>query len=280
MTQHHKNTGRLLASIALTSGLAASPALADLELDTSPANYKGTTLQDEQPAEELQTASDEMFTRDGWEGSFSAGINGSTGNNENFNARAGFVIKKETTRNEANADVTYTYASSDGDASENELNANARYDWLIPDSRWRVFVIGSYEYDEFQDWDHRVTIGPGVGYQAIKNDKTDLLLRTAVLAVREFGGSDDDWRAEINPGLDFEHKITDRQTFTTSLDFYSEIGDFDNYRFIGSAAWRVEMDPDAGLFLELGVEDEYDSNPGPGTKKNDFSYYASVGWAF
>ncbi|MFG0259558.1 MAG: YdiY family protein [Phycisphaerales bacterium JB041] len=272
---------RLLAAIALSAGSAASPTLAADTLDTSPAGYTGTTIQDEEAEAPLGPPDESIFTADNWDGSFSAGLNGSSGNNENFSFRAGFSMKKETLRNAAKFDVSYTYASTDGDASENEVNSHARYDWLIPDSKWRYYVTASYEYDDFQEWDHRITFGPGVGYQLIKNDRTDLLLRLApVLAVREFGGMDNDWRAEINPGLDFEHKITERQTFTTTLDFYSEIGEFENYRFVGSAGWRIDMDPEAGLFLELGIEDEYDSDPGEGFKKNDFAYYATVGWSF
>lgn len=272
---------RLLATLALSAGFAASSALASDTLDTSPAGYTATTAQDEEADQPLGPPDESIFTSSNWDGSFSAGLNGSSGNNENFSFRAGFSMKKETLRNAAKFDVSYTYASTNGDASENEVNSHARYDWLIPDSKWRYYVTASYEYDDFQEWDHRITFGPGVGYQAIKNDRTDLLLRIApVLAVREFGGKDNDWRAEVNPGLDFEHKINDRQTFTTTLDFYSEIGEFENYRFIGSAGWRINMDPDAGLFLELGVEDEYDSDPGEGFKKNDFAYYATVGWSF
>lgn len=272
---------RLLAAIAVSAGFAATSVLASDTLDTSPAGYTASTAQDEEAEQPLGPPDESIFTASNWDGSFSAGLNGSSGNNENFSFRAGFSMKKETLRNAAKFDVSYTYASTDGDASENEVNSSARYDWLFPDSKWRLYVTASYEYDDFQEWDHRVTFGPGIGYQAIKNDRTDLLLRIApVLAVREFGGKDNDWRAEVNPGLDFEHKITDRQTFTTTLDFYSEIGEFENYRFIGSAGWRIDMDPEAGLFLELGIEDEYDSDPGEGFKKNDFAYYATVGWSF
>lgn len=266
---------------AAAACLLASAALAEeaLTLDASAARLD-LAAQGEATGEEVPPPNESIFTADGWKGNVNLGLNGSTGNNENFNVRAAVSANKETLRNEALFDLTYTYGSSDGDTDQNELDANARYDWLLRDSPWRVFIIGSYEYDEFQDWDHRVTIGPGVGYQAIKTERTDLLLRGAVLAVREFGGSDDDWRAELNPGLDFAHQITERQSFVSTLDFYSDVSELGDYRFIGSAAWRIEVDPENNLFLEIGVEDEYDSDPGPDTKKNDFSYYASLGWSF
>lgn len=281
MTRSTPQPYRLLTAGALTAALAASPALAaNNTLDTSAARLI-TTAAAAQPEEAPELADNSsFFSLSGWEGSFSLGMNGASGNNENFNARAGMDAHKETDRNEATFGLAYTYATSDGTQSANRFAANARYDWLLPDSKWRFFVIGSYEYDEFQDWDHRVTIGPGVGYQAIKTEDTDLLLRFAVLGTREFGGSDDKWIAELNPGLDFEHKINERQTFVSTLDFYSNLDDTNNYRFVGSAAWRIEMDPEAGLFLELGVEDRYDSNPGPSFKKNDFAYFATVGWSF
>jgi hypothetical protein len=256
-----------------------APAGALAGADLSRVGARMTVVAQDEP-EAVPPADDRILTLSGWDGSFSLGLNGASGNNENFNFRSAFEAKKETSRHEARFGARYTYATSDGEDSANRFVTNGRFDWLLNDSPWRVYFGASYEFDEFQDWDHRVSFGPGVGYQAIETERTDLLLRFGVLATREFGGSDDTWTPELNLGFDFEHQLTERQKLAVVFDYYPSLEDLTEYRFVGTAAWRIEMDPEANLFLEVGVEDRYDSSPGPDTKRNDIAYYASVGWSF
>ena len=216
----------------------------------------------------------------GWTGSFELGLTGASGNNDRFNLRAAAGLSRETDATADQIALTYSYAKDEGAQTENRLDATGRHDWKFADSPWRIYIGASYEYDEFQDWDHRLSLGPGVGYQAIKDDRTDLLLRLGAVATREFGGSDDSWTPELDLGLDLAHRLTERQSLTVTLDLYPAIDEFGPYRFEGDAAWQIDIDPEANLFLKIGLEDRYDSDPGPDRKRNDLTYYATVGWAF
>lgn len=216
----------------------------------------------------------------GWSGSVELGLTGASGNNENFSFRTAANAGREDDRSADKIGIAYTYSSDDGNQTQNRFTADARHDWKFTDSKWRVYFGGNYEFDEFQDWDHRVSLGPGVGYQAIESEKTSLLLRAAALGTREFGGSDDRWHPEADLGFDLLHQLTERQSLEVNFDLYPSLDPFGPYRFEGDAAWRIELDPEASLFLRIGVEDRYDSSPGLGKKRNDVNYYATIGWAF
>lgn len=216
----------------------------------------------------------------GWSGSVEFGLNGSSGNNENFNLRGAIGGDREDDRTADQFNLLYSYASDDGDQTENRFQADARHDWKFPDSKWRVYLGANYEYDEFKDWDHRLSVGPGVGYQAIDDDKTSLLLRAGILATREWGGEDNRWHPEADIGFDLTHQITERQSLEVNFDLYPSLDPTGPYRFVGKAGWKIDVDPEVNLFLRLGIEDRYDSDPGPDTKKNDIDYYATLGWSF
>ncbi len=259
--------------------LAASAAGASAggELSTAGARV-WLSAKDEQAAEAIEEADRSWLA--GWAGSIEFGLTGASGNNENFNLRGAASASREDDRTADQINLVYTYANDEGDKTENRFQADGRHGWKFSESPWRVYVGATYEYDEFQDWDHRLSVGPGVGYQAVETDKTSLLLRAGINATREFGGSDDRWHPEADLGLDLNHQLTERQSLEAVFDLYPSLDPTGPYRFVGKAGWRIDVDPEVNLFLRLGVEDRYDSSPGPDKKRNDISYYATLGWSF
>jgi putative salt-induced outer membrane protein YdiY len=216
----------------------------------------------------------------GWTGSIQFGLNGSEGNTDRLNLRFGFDAARLGTRMETRIVTSYSYATSDGDTTENKARLDVRNDWLIKDSRWRYFVLGLLEYDRFQDWDFRASIFPGVGYEFIKTERTLLLGRAGAGVTREFGGERNEFIPEALLGADLEHKLTERQRLTATVNFFPELDNFGDYRLNARAAWEILVDPEINLSLKLGVENRYDSDPAPGIRRNDFDYFALLAWSF
>lgn len=217
----------------------------------------------------------------GWTGGVELGMNGSSGNTERFNFRAGAKAERLTERYDTKLLAVYSYAQDDSVDTENRFLAEGRNDWLFKGSPWRVFAKTTLEYDDFKDWDLRWTAHGGVGYEFIKTDKTLLLGRVGLGFAREFGGSDNAWKLEGLVGGDFEHQLTQRQKFTASADFYPELApDIGPYRIEAKAAWEMLVDPESKMTLKIGVMDRYDSHPGDGFERNDFEYFAMLGWSF
>jgi len=217
---------------------------------------------------------------DGWAGSVELGLNGSEGNTERLSFRGGFEAVRKVELMETKFRTSYSYATDGGEATENRARAELRNDWLFKDSPWRVFALGSFDYDEFQDWDMRLSGFGGVGYEFIKNDRTLLLGRVGAGVSKEIGGSRNELIPEALFGGDFEHKLTERQKISASVDVYPELTRVGPYRAVGRAAWEILVDPEVKMTLKLGIEDRYDSTPGAGFKRNDLDYFAVLVWAF
>jgi putative salt-induced outer membrane protein YdiY len=217
----------------------------------------------------------------GWKGGVEVGLSGSEGNTESFSMHAGFNAERKTDSTDTKASFIYLRSSTDGHVDKNRAELDLRNDWILAKgSPWRYFVQGSAEYDDFQDWQYRLTAATGIGYAFIESDRTTLIGRVGVGVRDDLLGSDNRIHPEGLLGLDWSHKITDRQLIAVTAEFYPSFLDIHDYRAKVKAEWSVLVDPETKLSLKIGAEDRFDSDPGPGKKKNDLDYYAVLVWSF
>jgi len=229
-------------------------------------------------AEAIEPVEKSFWT--GWTTSAELGLNGSTGNTERFNLRAGLNTERLTELMESRGSLSYTLGREEGETTESKFKASARNDWLIPDSRWRYFAKTNLEFDDQQDWEWLWTGSAGVGYEFIDTDRTLLLGRVGLGFSREFGGSDNVWHPEGLLGVDYEYQITERSKVFASAEYLPDLGDFPAYRATAKAGYEVLLDEELNLSLKLGAEMKYDSTPGEGFKRADVDYFAVMVFTF
>ncbi len=284
------STDRLDGARERLEAARAALAQAQNEYDAARAEYERTDGGGaDQPAdgggeggEDALAAPTSFWT--GWEGSAEAGITGSDGNTENFSFRASLSLERKTDKMETTFGLAYKYATEDGTQNASRFEAKGRNDWLIPDSRWRYFVQGKYEFDEFQDWDSRISGFGGVGYEFIRPEdqgpNISLVGRAGLGGSQTIGGTDEGFTPEGLLGLDFVWDIKDDHKFVATTELYPSLEEMGEFRWITNLGYEIMLDAEMNLFLKIGVEDRYDSNPGGSAKRNDIDYYATLGWKF
>jgi putative salt-induced outer membrane protein YdiY len=218
----------------------------------------------------------------GWDRLFTLGLYGSEGNTQSLDVTAALDLFYEDDNDRWTFDATWFYGKEDGNLTDNEVLVNLRKDWLLPDSRWFFFALGSYEYDDFEAYQHRVNVSVGPGYDFIKED--DLALRglAGIGAYREFGSDDDDIHPEGLLGLEFMWKPLPGQTFNFSHFYYPELERFEELRsrHVTRAEYMIDIDRDYGLSFKIGALNEYESQTDDDSFHNDFDYYAAIVYAF
>lgn len=233
-----------------------------------------------QPEGEEDVPEDPSSWADGWVWKAFVGVNGASGNSENFSARASLNGERFTSKYETKLGITYSYSTSDGTRNTSRGVVDLRNDWLT-EGKWRYFAEGKYEYDEFQAWDHRVSGAVGVGYEFIKDDKQTLLGRAGFGGSYEIGDmADEEFIPEGLLGLDWTYNWTENTTVVASTTYYPSFDDFGEFRWNSNAGIEVVMDADSGMTLNAGVEHRHDSMPGDGQRPNDLEYYMGLGWSF
>lgn len=214
-----------------------------------------------------------------WSGEVGAGVNGAAGNSERFNTRLGLDAKREGPRANLIVSLLYSKGTANGEETENKFISKLRNEWKLDETPWSVYGFATSTYDEFQNWDLRLVLGSGLGYDFIKNDSTSLQGRLGAGSSREFGGADDRFIPEGNLGADFSHKLTDRQSLNAGSEYFPNFEDFGDYRLDTQASWQVVIDPEMNLTLKIGFMDRYQSRPN-GAKRNDIDYFAQLGVKF
>lgn len=217
----------------------------------------------------------------GWKRTVDLGMIGSDGNSETFGARGAFGMERKVEKMETTIGLTYVYNTDNGEKTKSRGELTARNEWLFgKDSRWGFFAEAKVEYDEFQDWDWRLSGFVGPSYAFIKNDKTLLRGRVGAGGSYEIGGDDQKFEPALLLGLDFEHAFNERNKVFASAEYLPSLSDFPEYRVNSKAGWEILVDEKSGANLKLGVIDRYDSDPGDGFKSNDIEYFATLGWSF
>jgi putative salt-induced outer membrane protein YdiY len=218
-----------------------------------------------------------------WRGGAEFGLNGSEGNSDVFSLRVGANADRKTADNLFHLDLLYTIARQDGVTRQNQALLNARDEILFPGSPWSLFSALQVEYDQFRAYDVRAGTYAGFSYRWLKTEQTMLKSRLGAGAVREIdtrtGGPPDRWVPEAVIGGDFNHRFTDRQGFLSSVDVFPNLSQLGQYRVRARAGYEIVIDPSHGMVLRLGVQDRYDSSPGP-AKKNDLNYFVTLLFRF
>jgi putative salt-induced outer membrane protein YdiY len=195
-----------------------------------------------------------------WEGSFTLGLDGAEGNNEAMNLHVGFNAKRKTELHLLYMDLDYNRRTTNTINTANRLFSQARYERLIHETPWSLFVESIGEYDEFQDFNFRITAHAGVGYWLFKTRQASLKGRFGSGFSHEIGGPKDNYYVpEMIIGFDYERRVSARQKFVATVDYMPDESEFSEFRLNGLAGWEFLLDQETNLSLRLAVRNRYNS---------------------
>jgi putative salt-induced outer membrane protein len=215
-----------------------------------------------------------------WKFKAELGVTGTSGNTRTQDLRAAIGALLETPDERWKFDGVYSRSKTDGETTAKNWYLAGLHDWLFHDSPWLLFATARYDWDAFQSWDSRISVGVGAGYTVIDTEKTKARLRAGFNETREKGGPNDgDWRPEGMLGAEATHKLTSNQTLEGTIQWFPDLQNSGEYRVVATAAWSVKL-TDNGLSLKAGVEDEYDTHRESPYKREDVKYFLALLYEF
>ncbi|MGB0723593.1 MAG: DUF481 domain-containing protein [Gammaproteobacteria bacterium] len=213
-----------------------------------------------------------------WKRTFSAGLSGAQGNSDTSLFDLGFGANYEDEWARWVIDSKYLLSETDGTTSEHNLFVSANRDWLEPGSPWFKFALGRFDWDEFKDWDYRLSGTGGWGYTFREDEHFRLLGRAGLGAIQTFGGAREEFVPEALTGLEFTWRINDRQTLDARNTLYLSLRELGEYRNLTGVDWSIRLDRDAGMDLKLSISNEYDSQAVDPVSNYDLYYSAALVW--
>ncbi len=215
-----------------------------------------------------------------WDGNFDLGLDGSEGNSETLNLHCGFHANRKTDSNVFALSLDYIKQTAESVTTTDRLFSEARFEWLIHDSRWSWYVHETFEYDELAPVNDRDTADAGLGYRLIKIDTTTLVTRFGGGFSNEYHGPESGQNyPELVLSVQLEHQISKRQKIVGLVEYAPDVTNFGRYRLRSQAAWELLLDEEKKLSLRLGALELYNSVP-VGARPNDLDYALMVMWKF
>lgn len=218
-----------------------------------------------------------------WKFKVEAGVSGSAGNTEQSDLHAAISAVLDNDARKVQAKAAMTRSETEGVKTKEQSFVEATHDWKFKDSPWTVFVTGRGDFDRFQDWDERASVGVGAGYLLFNEKTFTARARGGLAATREWGSTDpdrEDWRPEALIGGEATWMPNDTNTIEVKTTVYPDLDETGEFRWISSAAWSIKLSKENSLSLKLGVENEYDSHREAPFDENDFKYFAALLWEF
>jgi putative salt-induced outer membrane protein YdiY len=207
-----------------------------------------------------------------WNGGADIGLALTRGNSNTTNFALGMAISRETLRDKTSlyAASVYNRETTD-DVSRTVANTfrfGARYDRNI-NRDWFGYGFTDLEHNGLQDLNLRWVIGGGLGYHAIRRERTKLDLLAGLDMSREyFEGNDNDRTSlEAQVGQTLDHHFTPRVSLKEQLFFFPNLSEGGEYRINFDAA--LVMDINRRLAWQVTLSDRYLSDPPSGLKQND-----------
>ncbi len=213
-----------------------------------------------------------------WQRKFGMSIVGSSGTSENYTFRTSLNLKYEDDKSRWDSTSVYLLSSDENETSEQKAYTTLTRDWLLSESKFFYFSSTNFYWDEFKDYDYRITQFGGTGYQFVKNKRWDANGRLG-LGVKYTVGDElsDETTAEGLVGFKISRVIKDKHSIEGSNIFYPSLSESDEYRNVSNFNWNIKLDYISGLGLKVGLRNEYDTTQ---EKKYDFDYYISITWDF
>ena len=220
--------------------------------------------------------------RENWSGGTTVGFALTRGNSQTKNLSLAFNAARKTLHDKLGIYANTVYASNDAPGAVPTVTANAiqgglRYDH---DMTPRLFAFGSADFqeDSLQSLNLRSIFGAGLGFHAIKSDRTTLDLLGGANYTRENYDAFTRHFAAATVGEELLHKLAASTSLTQSLYFYPNLSDAGDYRSTFNFGTVTKFSKWLGWQNAFG--DIYVSNPPTGKKKNDILFTTGLNISF
>ena len=218
-----------------------------------------------------------------WSGSANLGLTYSDNSSTNLTLNLGASAKRETKESVLNMNVQYFYSQDERSTTDNDVIATFDQTWITSDANgqlpWSYFAQGTYQWDEFETWEQRLSPYAGIGYALERTDDLTVDLRLGGGGTWQYEG-DQNFITQFLFEVNSTWKIDDRSLLTGAVKFAPNVNAFDDYFLTLSAVYKTKLMKDSPLTFNISFLNIYDSEPGIGENGNDLKLVMGLGYTF
>ncbi len=213
-----------------------------------------------------------------WSYTAGAAVSGSDGNTDKLGLSLQFEAKLEGPQDRLLMYTSYRYAKDNDIRSEDEQKLGMRYTNFFAD-RLGWYVREELERDTFEGIDFRSTTAGGLTYRFINQPRLSLEGSAGISYRYESYADpqlDDDGSAGLDFGLVFGWQFADWGRLATTISYVPSIDQFSDYLLTHESGIDIPLGASDFWVMRFGINNQYNSKPGPGREKMDTTYFARL----
>jgi putative salt-induced outer membrane protein YdiY len=212
-------------------------------------------------------------------GQVNVGFNKSTGNTKTEKIHVDGEIVARTKKNRYTAGGQYNRSEDDNDKTEDNALGYLKYDHFLSEKLY-FYLNGLFEKDKFKDINLRTTVGPGLGYQVFESDLMNLSFEAGPSYVNtDYDVQDDDDNISGRWAMKFDRFFFEKLfQYYLNNEGYVSLSDTQDVFMFTRTGLRFPVR--AGIFLNAGLEWDWDNTPSLGNDRSDYRYILSLGYGF
>lgn len=218
----------------------------------------------------------------GWAGGANVGFALTRGNSQTKNLALAFTADRKTMHDNIAMYTNSVYSANDAPGAvpattANSIQGGIRYD---RDLTKRLFAFGSADFqtDDLQALNLRSVLGGGLGYHAIKNERTSLDFLGGLNFTRENYVTFNRNFAALTLGEEFSHKVGMSTLITQKFYMFPDLSDTSQFRGVFNFGTVTKFSKWLGWQNAFG--DIYVTNPPAGKKQNDIVFTTGLNVSF
>jgi len=235
-----------------------------------------------------------------WKGNLSAGYMSFHGNTYYENANISSELKRRreidrihlnwlylvtrvratSTRTVQKEEGTKVYSKVDEKTTQESFFLEGKYDYFLT-KKFYSYLHSSYKNDHIADLDHRIILGPGVGYQWLESEEMNFSTDGGFSQIFEkySTAAATTYNDEVSYklGWHFDRKLNSRITFLHNLNYFPGMTELSDYYLTADAELRAQITEK--IFTSLKTLLDYDSTPSQ-KASTDTKYFLNQGWNF
>ncbi len=213
-----------------------------------------------------------------WSGSLDLGYSIKRGNSteDDFYIRGRLSYDHETLTNETTAQ--YNYATSEDETTEDRGDVENQLNYKLSSQTFLYHDL-TVGYDNVRDLDYFIDTSAGAGMEFLVDYPSELKVRTGPSYRHEArDNAEDKDELFVLIGERFKTQLNESMTLRQELKVFPSVTDSGEYR--QEASVELQIDLTGNWALKLYGEQVYDSDPVPGTEKEDLRFVTTLGYSF
>lgn len=215
----------------------------------------------------------------GWQTRVKLSYENTSGNTDTQNLSGTLELKKEGDKNRFYINSSILFGTEGNEETKDKWSIDTRWERYITERLFGLLSSG-YQYDRFLDYDYRIFLGPGLGYEFLKTERHLLkgYCSTSYYYERYDRDIGQDKRYDSyvsgDIALDYKYQILVNLIFKEAIDYSVSFEDSEK-RFIDSET-SLEVDVNEHISFDISYIINYRHAPLPDKRSTDKTFLTSL----